>query len=173
MQFDPSDATIAELFATYQAVRGELKKRKIIRTGNAPAGDYAEYLVAKALGGTLAPNSVKSYDLETPDGAKIQIKCRVADETSKSPKPQLSPFRSFAFDYAAIVLFNSDYTVQRAVLVPADHVEALATHHSHINGFIAHARGPLLDRPANRDITSALRAAADGDGGVLPDRYLR
>jgi hypothetical protein len=31
-----------------------------IRTENAPVGDYAEYLVATALGGRLAPNSEKS-----------------------------------------------------------------------------------------------------------------
>ena len=35
----------------------------MIRTENAPVGDYAEYLVWTALGGKLAPNSEKSWDV--------------------------------------------------------------------------------------------------------------
>lgn len=35
----------------------ELKIRGIIRTDNAPAGDYAEQFVHRALSGRLAPNS--------------------------------------------------------------------------------------------------------------------
>ena len=43
------------LFSLYRAILRELKGRGVIRTENAPAGDYAEYLVAAALGGKLAP----------------------------------------------------------------------------------------------------------------------
>jgi hypothetical protein len=43
------------LFPLYRAFLRELKGRGVIRTENAPAGDYAEYLVAAALGGKLAP----------------------------------------------------------------------------------------------------------------------
>jgi hypothetical protein len=45
----------AGLFSFYRAILSELKSRGVIRTENAPVGDYAEYLVAIALGGQVAP----------------------------------------------------------------------------------------------------------------------
>lgn len=60
---DLSTVSDSGLFSLYQAILGELKHRGVIRTENAPVGDYAEYLVATALGGELAPNSEKSWDV--------------------------------------------------------------------------------------------------------------
>jgi hypothetical protein len=47
----------------YRAILRELRSRGVIRTDNAPVGDYAEYLVATTLGGQLAPNSEKAWDV--------------------------------------------------------------------------------------------------------------
>lgn len=46
----PDLSTFSEsgLFSLYRAILSELKHRGVIRTGNAPIGDYAEYLVATA-----------------------------------------------------------------------------------------------------------------------------
>ena len=41
------------LFALYRAILSELKHRGVIRTENAPVGDYAEYLVAIGSGAGL------------------------------------------------------------------------------------------------------------------------
>jgi hypothetical protein len=160
MPFVPERATVAELFRTYQAVLGELRARGIIRTANAPAGDYAEYLVARALSAELEPNSNRSYDLKTVNGQRIQVKCRVRDQSSMNPRQQLSPFRTFDFDQAAIVLLGPDYLVERAVLIPCEVVKANATYRQHVNGYVAHARPSLLDHPTNTDITERVRQAA-------------
>ena len=66
-----------DLFFLYRAILSELKSRGVIRTENAPVGDYAEYLVVTALGGQLAPNSEKSWDVLSSDGEKLQVKARV------------------------------------------------------------------------------------------------
>ena len=66
-----------ELFSLYRGILGELKCRNMIRTDNNPAGDYAEFLVMTALGGELAANSEKSWDVRGSDGEKLQVKCRV------------------------------------------------------------------------------------------------
>ena len=129
-----------------------------MRTENAPAGDYAEFLVASALEGTLAPNSEKSYDVRA-DGKRIQVKSRVISDPPRSGQLQLSPFRSFDFDEAVIVLLNdAEYTVQQAVALPASVVEAAATFNPHVNGHIVHARPALLSAPAGRDLTALLRS---------------
>jgi hypothetical protein len=157
MSLDPATATLAELFTTYRAVIRELRARSVVRTDNAPAGDYAEHLVAVALGGTLATSSTRSFDLTTPTGRRIQVKCRVKDDTGNNPRNKIG-FRDFAFDDAAIVLLHSDYTVERAVLVPVGVVQV----HSRPDrkGFRVVARPEFLDDSANTDITERLRDIA-------------
>ena len=108
----PDLSTFSEsgLFSLYRAILGELKSRGVIRTENAPVGDYAEYLVATALGGQLAPNSEKAWDVLGNDGEKLQVKARVVADPAEPGQLQLSPFRSFGFDSAVIVLLRPPTT---------------------------------------------------------------
>ncbi len=57
------ESGIGELLALSRAIVAELRRRGVIRTGNAPAGDYAELLVQRATGGELAPDSQQSWDV--------------------------------------------------------------------------------------------------------------
>lgn len=58
--------TTGELLALSRRILAELRDRGVIKSGNAPAGDYAELLVRQATGGELAPQSQKSWDVKTP-----------------------------------------------------------------------------------------------------------
>jgi hypothetical protein len=60
--------SIGELLALSRATLAELRKRGVVRTRNAPAGDYAEFLVQRATGGELASNAQKSWDVLTRTG---------------------------------------------------------------------------------------------------------
>jgi hypothetical protein len=148
-----SSATTAELFAVYAAVLRELLRRKIVRTSNAPAGDYAEYLVAEALGGQLAPNSEKSWDVVTTDGRHLQVKSRVVSAPRNLGQRQLSPLRSFEFDDLVIVLFGADYSVWRAALLPKEIAQDASVYRSHVNGRVLFATDGLLARPQSLDLT--------------------
>lgn len=129
-----------------------------MRTENAPAGDYAAFLVATAFGGTLAPNSEKSYDV-VADDRRLQVKARVVSDPPRSGQLQLSPFRSFDFDDAVIVLLNdADYGVRQAVRVKAAVVQGAATFNEHVNGHVVHARRAFLTGPGADDVTAMLRA---------------
>lgn len=153
-------ASTSELFALYRSILRELRTRGIVRTENAPVGDYAEYLVARALDGTLAPNSEKSYDV-IAHGVRLQVKSRVVSNPPRSGQLQLSPFRSFDFDDAVIVLFDDlDYSVRHAIRLPVDELRAAAVHNQHVNGHVVHARSALMANPAAADITSLLQAVA-------------
>ncbi len=160
-----TEASTAELLSAYRGILRTLRERGVIRTGNAPTGDYAEYLVARMIGGTLAGNSEKSYDVEAPDGLRYQVKARVVDGRSAG-KRQLSPFRSWDFDHAAIVLFDDDYRVMRAATIPAAIIQARSTHRAHINGHIVFATDDLLD--LGTDVTAALGQAAGHTTETLP-----
>jgi hypothetical protein len=61
--------SVAELLELSRAILAELKRRGVIRSGNAPAGDYAELLVQRATGGELAPTSQKSWPRATAAAA--------------------------------------------------------------------------------------------------------
>ena len=161
----PDLSTFSEvgLFSLYRAILGELKSRGMIRTENAPAGDYAEYLVATALGGQMAPNSEKSWDVLGNDGKKLQVKARVVSSPAQPGQLQLSPFRSFSFDFAVIVLLSAtDYAVARASKVPRHVVESSATHRQHVNGKVLFARPEIMNHPDAIDLTAALRAVQTG-----------
>ena len=154
-------ATVRELLQAYAAILRRLRSLGVVRTANAPASDYAEFLVWRHVGGTLEPNSTKGWDIRTPDGQRIQVKCRVISDPQNRGQYQLSPFRSFTIDAAAIVLFAADYSIWRAALLPGAVVETHTTYRAHINGWVAFA-DRLLDDPAAVDIADQLRAAADG-----------
>jgi hypothetical protein len=155
------------LFSLYRAILRELKGRGVIRTENAPVGDYAEYLVATALGGQLAPNSEKSWDVLGNDGEKIQVKARVVSEPTEPGQLQLSPFRSFSFDAAVIVLLSAaDYAVSRASKVPRHVVESAAVYRRHVNGSVLFARPEIMGHPEATDLTATLRAAQSGRENV-------
>lgn len=153
-------ASAAELFATYRLILRELRRRGIVRTENAPAGDYAEFLVAAALGGSLAPNSEKSYDVVAA-GRRLQVKSRVVSSPARADQLQLSPFRSFDFDDAIIVLLgDEDYSVRKAIRVPVALIQRSARFSAHVNGYVVHARSDLLAGPDCEDLTQRFQASS-------------
>ena len=158
---DFTNASTSELLASYRAVLAELRRREIVRTGNAPTGDYAETLVKVAFDGRLAPNSEKSWDVQTPQGEKLQVKSRLLDDPIKSKQRQLSPIRSWGFDYLVIILFEATYRVWRAVKVPAHLIRGTGTHSDWVNGELIVARDSLLNHPDGDDLTDLMRATAD------------
>jgi hypothetical protein len=150
---------ISDLLGIYGQVLEELNERGVIRSANAPTGDYAEWLVQRALGGELQPNANKSADLIVRK-KKIQIKARVLSDPEKSGERQLSSFRSWDFDAAVIVLFDRRYAVRRATRIKVGELEATAREDKWVSGQRVIARDALLDH--GRDITEKLREAAAG-----------
>ncbi|WP_410658400.1 DUF6998 domain-containing protein [Amycolatopsis sp. lyj-112] len=127
-----------------------------MRTRNAPLGDYAEYLAAQVYDGKLAANSVKSYDLLAADDRRVQVKARaVAPDTRASAS--FSAFRSFDFDIAVLITFDSaTYAVRQACEVPVADLEAAGRYSAHINGrLITITAGIQL----GHDVTARFRAA--------------
>ncbi|MFD6073136.1 hypothetical protein [Amycolatopsis lurida] len=105
-----------------------------MRTRNAPRGDYAEHLAQRVYGGELAPNSVKSYDQLAADRSRIQVKARAVGADTRAGAV-FSAFRSFDFDVAVLIAFDSDtYAVLQAREVPAADLKAAGRQSEHING---------------------------------------
>ncbi len=148
---------VKELLQLQASITNELKDRKIVRTQNNPLGDYTEWIVAKALNLQLASNSKSGYDGETKDGVRIQIKGRRITPSNNSR--QLSAIRKYEerdFDELAAVIFDENFDIIDAVLIPHEVVGEYATYREHVNAHILLIKGPILSDPRIKCIKQAL-----------------
>ena len=153
-----SEMTPPQLLALHAKLCDELQSRGITRSANNPTGDLAEYLFCKAFGWTQAGNSHANVDAVDSGGFRYQIKGRRITRRNKSR--QLSAIRDLVgghFHFLAGVLFNEDYTVLRAGLIP--HAVALdrATFVEHTNSHKFLLRDDIWNAPGVRDVTAELR----------------
>ena len=140
--------SIKELLQYQSSIIDELKRRKVVRTKNNPLGDYAEWLVAKGLGLELAANSSAGYDGTDSEGVKVQVKGRRI--TPENNSRQLSAIRKYDekdFDQLAAIIFDQDYEIIEALLIPHEIVGEYASYRKHVNAHILNLRGPILKDP--------------------------
>ncbi len=92
------------------------------------------------------------------DGRRLQVKSRALDHTQVGSNTT-SPFRSWDFDAAVIVLLEpEDLSVGRAAELPVDVVRENASSRPHVNGYVLRPNAALMELGIN--ITEHLRAAA-------------
>ena len=157
-ELNPTRLTLRQLLVLHSRVAGELRERKITRTSNNLTGELAEYLFCKAFKWEQSGNSQANFDaLEISSGLRYQIKGR---RITANKSRQLSALRDMAgghFDYIAGVLFNEDYTVLRAALIP--HAVALehSTYGQHTNSHRFILREDIWNVASVRDVTKELR----------------
>ncbi|EQB9712624.1 DUF6998 domain-containing protein [Yersinia enterocolitica] len=137
-----------ELLSLHSEILTQLRFRGVIRTKNNPVGDYAEWLVSKALGMTLLSNSSAGADAIDADGMKVQIKARRV--TPDNPSRQLSALRNYEaadFDYLIAVIFDETYNVIDAYKIPHEVIRDYARHSNHVNAHIINLKGAILADP--------------------------
>ena len=153
--------TVSELLALHAATLDELRVRKIVRSANAPGGDYAELLFTRAFGWTRTENSMAGFDATDWSGRRYQIKSRRLSSANGSR--QLSALRRLPdqhFDYLAAVLFEKDYKVGKAAMVPHETVMPLARFQQHTNSWVFFLDDAVWQLPGVGDVTQQLRHAA-------------
>lgn len=137
-----------ELLSLHSEILIELRSRGVIRTKNNPVGDYAEWLVSKALGMTLLSNSSAGADAIDTDNKKVQIKARRV--TPDNPSRQLSALRNYEaadFDYLIAVIFDETYNVLDAYKIPHEVIRDYARHSDYVNAHIVNLKGAILTDP--------------------------
>jgi hypothetical protein len=153
------DLSATALLGRYAEVMGELFDRGIVRTRNAPAGDLAELLVARALGGTLAPNPARGWHVALPDGRHLLVKCRVIHPGQRTGQ-SYSAIRSWGFDGCVFVQLDaSSYGVRSAVEVPVAVVREISHQRDWADSGRVRVAEDLAGLPAAVSRTEALRAA--------------
>jgi hypothetical protein len=140
----------------------ELRGRGVMRTANNPVADYAEYLVARAFDLELLGNSTTGHDAVDAAGVRDEIKARRAKHGATSH--QLSAIRKLDgrhFEILVAVIFNEDFEVERAMLIPWDVVQREAAYVPHTNAWNLIVRQSLWNDRAVRDVTAGVRSAAE------------
>lgn len=149
----------SELLALHAQVSDELRARGITRSSNNPTGDLAEYLCCKAFGWAQAGNSNRSIDALDAEGIRYQIKGRRITRYNNSR--QLSALRDLDgahFDFLVGVLFNEDYTILRAALIPYAVALQRASFVKYTNSHKFMLRDDVWDAAGVQDATAQLRA---------------
>lgn len=151
-----------DLLILYSDILEALLQRGITRSNNNPIGDYAESLAAKALGLSVEKASNKGYDAVDRDGQTYEIKARRI--TKHNGSRMLSAIRQLDenhFDFLIGILFNADFTIQRACLIPCQVVKQIASYRKHTNAWIVRLEDHVWSLDGVRDITRELTMAVE------------
>ena len=130
----------------------------MVRTKKTPGGEYAEWLVSTLMGFELASNSNSGFDATDNNGSRYQIKARRITPDNKSR--QLGVIRNLKdadFDKLIAVIFDKDYSVEIALMIPHEIIEEYASYRERVNGHVLHLRGKILSDSRVVDITNRLK----------------
>jgi hypothetical protein len=154
------DLRTSELLSLSARILEELRNRRVVRSSNNPVADYTEWLVAKALSLKQLRGSTTGCDAVDPDGRRYEIKGRRL--TRHNTSTQLSAIRGLDlchFDLLAGVLYDEEFLVTRACLIPYDVVKSTATYRKHVNGWTLYLRPTMWEEPGVIDISGQLKTA--------------
>jgi hypothetical protein len=154
-----SNLSAIELLKLHAEVAEELRTRGITRSSNNPTGDLAEHLFCKAFGWKQSANSNAGFDATAEDGTRYQIKGRRMTRHNQSR--QLGAIRKFTegnFEFLAGALFNEDFTVFRAALIPYGVVKERVKFITHTNSHKFMLRDDVWQTPGVRNVTEELCA---------------
>lgn len=149
--------SIRELMQLDASIGVELRKREICRTSNSPIGDVAEYLLSETFGWSLEANSKAGFDAITQDDKKIQIKSRRV--WAKNTSRQAGDIRNLdqhLFDELAGVVFDENYSVILAVIIPHYLVLEKALSITHSNSHRIYLRDDWVARDGVKDVTAVV-----------------
>jgi hypothetical protein len=157
---DITHLTVRELISLQAKVADELRNRKITRSSNQLTGDLAEYLFCKAFkafGWTQSENSNPSFDAIDSDKRRYQIKGRRLTHNKSRQLGAIRGLHKSNFDFLAAVLFDENYSVYLAAIIPHEVVVQRAIRQEHTNSHIFMLRDDVLKAPGVRDVTQNLR----------------
>jgi hypothetical protein len=152
-----------DLLALFARIVDELLSQGVVRSTNNPVADYSEYLTARAFGLTLVANSSIGYDAISDDDVRYQVKARRL--TPRNGSRQLGFIRGLEkeedpFDVLVGILFNADFSILRAALVPMDVVRGRVARVDYVNAWRIILTDALWSVPGVEDVTDRIRAAA-------------
>ena len=153
--------SIQALLRLHYRVLDELKTRRLIRSANAPIGEYAELLFCEAFDWTRAENNSNAgFDATDQSGSRIQLKARRIVGKGSRQLGSIRNLQRAPFDKLAAVLFAKNLDIVRAAIIPLDIVKALAVHDPYTNSYKFTLEDDVWNIPDVQDVTTPIEMAA-------------
>ena len=162
---DLKNLSSSSLLSLHARIMEELRRRCVVRSANNPTGDLAEFLFCRAFSWQQMTNAEKGFDARDSRGTRYQIKGRRLHRRNKSR--QLSAIRDLAgFHTLAAVLFDDEYRVSRAALIPNAVVRERCDFVQRTNSHKFMLTDKVWDDERVTDVTEKLRTAESGVLGM-------
>jgi hypothetical protein len=148
-----------ELMILYGKATERLREMGIVRSSNNVIADYAEFLAIKALDVTLPRQSTPGYDCTDTQLRRYEIKAR--RRTFSSKPTHFSTLRRLdqqLFDFLVGVLFDAEFGIIQAGILPHSAVMRIARLKPYVNGHYVYLRN-FWAAPELRDVTDQFRSA--------------
>lgn len=154
-------ASADALLRLFGDVLEELRRRKLVRSNNNPVADFSEQIAAECLGLKLESPCGAGHDGMDNAGSRFQVKGRRLTAHNKSR--QLSFIRdidSKPFDFLVGILFDAEFHVLRACVVPFEVVRRRCTFSKKVKAHRLILRDDVWDEDGVQDITTQATDAA-------------
>jgi hypothetical protein len=149
---------VGGLLTTYAAILHALNRHGVVRSYNTPVADITEWLVSEHLGLALLPKSNKSVDAVDDCQLRYQIKGRwIAGRNKSKQLGAIRDLNSNPFDFLVAVVFDSDFVVDYAAIIPLQVVQRRCTPVSRTNSHRFSFTRSVLSEPGVIDITEKLQ----------------
>ncbi len=152
------------LLRVYETIMQELKASGVLRSNNNPLTDFAEFLFAETFDWELTPKSTKGHDAIDKQEIRYEIKARRLSQENGSR--QLSAIRDINghnFDFLAGALFNPDFSVERAAIIPWEIIKKRSSYVASTNSAKFILSDDVWELDQVLDVTTDLQAAlSDG-----------
>jgi len=134
-------------------------RERLREYGIRDASDYAEVLVAEALEGQrLASRVAKGHDVLAGLYGRVEVKCRQLPADGRvEERVEIGAGKEAGFEYLAVVIFQPDFAIKGAVVVPYAAVWELVAQQKYNR--VSYSQACAL--PGSVDITAAVQAAAE------------
>ena len=152
-----------KLLAMDRYIKEALMTLGVAKSKGNPVGEYAEYLVAEALGGERMPNAKEGHDLTLIDGTRIEVKGRVF-EGSRVPMTYIkaSTIEQNTFDYLVYIVLSESMRLKYAMKISHANFQKIAKYAEPKNAppkWVFVAKKGLLDSVLVQDLTEIVREA--------------
>lgn len=134
-------------------------RERLREFGIRDASDYAEVLVAEALAGKRLRSRVnQGHDVLAKRYGRVEVKCRQLPADGRiEERVALGAAKKDGFEFLAVVIFRSDFSVKGAVVVPYAAVWEVVACQDYNR--ISYPQACQL--PGAKDITAAVQAVSE------------
>jgi len=157
---DFSKFTHGDLFALHSSIMSELRRRELVRTANNAVADLGELLFCTGLGWQRQDKQGKDIDAVTQNNERVQIKSRRMTRDKDASRSGTIRDKN-GWDLVALAMFNPDFSLKRAVIIPRDIALQHLRWSNRQQGWYISLTKTFWSEPDLIDVSDTLRTAAN------------